>query len=246
MKRTLTEKEFFAGFMNISQDLTYAEVRMLYLLITEPDIIELPQQIFADRIQAHRRTISIGLKKLRKLSYIHDSKFAEDKDMVNKELGSDDIAILKHEKATAKRVIISSFEDYYSNNKKSFTVNEDFYSFILGDIKLPSKYRHNKSFVTETIKETYPEIRFHFDLKQSNTKDGNRYDIIRLVNSEIMRARQHKFYRFDIENLLQTIYRNFSIEEKEALNIIKSAFPKITITDKRIRIRKPYKAKQFE
>ena len=42
--------------MKISEELTYAEVRMLYLLLTEPSISELSQQDFANKIQVNRRT----------------------------------------------------------------------------------------------------------------------------------------------------------------------------------------------
>jgi hypothetical protein len=175
---TITEKEFFERFMIISQDLTYAEVRMLYLLIAEPDIIELSQQVFANRIQAHRRTINIGLKKLRKLKYIGDSFYEEENNEVINNGNIDSNAILKHEELAAKKTIIRSFENYYTINKKSFIIYEDFYSFVLGDIRLPPIYRLNKAFITETIRESYPEVRFYFDQKKSSYKDDNHYNIV--------------------------------------------------------------------
>jgi hypothetical protein len=69
---TIDLQEFTENFMEISNRLTNAEIRMLYLLITEPDVIKLSQQEFADKIGTHRRTINIGLKKLLEHKYISD------------------------------------------------------------------------------------------------------------------------------------------------------------------------------
>jgi hypothetical protein len=57
--------------MEISENLTSSEMRMLYLLITRPDVINISQQAFANEIGAHRRTINIGYKKLLKNGYIN-------------------------------------------------------------------------------------------------------------------------------------------------------------------------------
>lgn len=68
--KTINLLEFTSNFMEISKNLTPAEVRMLYLLITKPDVINISQQSFANEIGAHRRTINIGYKKLLKNGYI--------------------------------------------------------------------------------------------------------------------------------------------------------------------------------
>lgn len=68
--KTIDLKEFTSDFMEISKNLTSSEVRMLYLLITNPDVIRLSQQTFASKIGSHRRTINIGYKKLLKHGYI--------------------------------------------------------------------------------------------------------------------------------------------------------------------------------
>lgn len=76
--KTIDIKEFTDNFMVISSNLTHAEIRMLYLLITEPDVIKLSQQKLADKIETHRRTINIGLKKLVKYTYLRDFHTRDD------------------------------------------------------------------------------------------------------------------------------------------------------------------------
>jgi len=61
--------------MEISKNLTSSEMRMLYLLITKPDVIKISQQAFANEIGTHRRTINIGYKKLLKNGYINIQDF---------------------------------------------------------------------------------------------------------------------------------------------------------------------------
>lgn len=68
--KTIDLEEFTSNFMDISKNLTSSEVRMLYLLILQPDVINISQQAFARKIGTHRRTINIGYKKLLKHGYI--------------------------------------------------------------------------------------------------------------------------------------------------------------------------------
>lgn len=68
--KTISLSEFTSNFMEISNNLTSSEVRMLYLLITQPDVIKISQQKFANRIGTHRRTVSIGYKTLTNHRYI--------------------------------------------------------------------------------------------------------------------------------------------------------------------------------
>ena len=69
--KTINLNEFTSDFMEISKNLTSTEMRMLYLLITRPDVIKISQESFAKEIGAHRRTINIGYKKLMKNGYIN-------------------------------------------------------------------------------------------------------------------------------------------------------------------------------
>ena len=243
--QTIDERRFFRKFITISEELTYAEIRMLYLLITEPTIAELPQHEFAERIQAHRRTINIGLKKLKRLNYIYDDNLGKGKEEA-KELGIDNDMFQKQEEETAKKVIINSIPDYYKIKKRNFIVNEDFFSFILGDIRIPMKYRHSRIFVRDTIKDKYPKILFYSEQKQSDYKDESHYYIVSRVNADIKTAKDNRSYRIKIDELLVNALNNFSVEEDEVDRIIKLYFPKVRITNKGISLRKPFKAKQFE
>ena len=244
--KTIIEPYFIRNFIKISQELTYAEIRMLYLLILEPHVSELSQQEFADRIQAHRRTINIGLKKLKRLHYVFDDDHLEKEKGESEDFEIDNDIISKHEEATAKKVIIDSFIDYYKINKKNFIVHEDFFSSILGDIRLPVKYRHSRIFVKATIKEKYPEILFYSKLTKSNYKDDSHHYIVSQVNSEIKKANDNKNYRIKVEELFLNAFNNFSIEADEVERIIKLYFPKVRITDKGISLRKPFKGNNFE
>lgn len=237
--KTISEQEFLQRFLIISEKLTYAEIRMLYILITEPDYIDLPQQIFARRIKTHRRTINIGLKKLRKLKYIIDINPEVD---VSRQVNADDV-ILKYNKETAEKVIISAFKDYHKGLKE-IVVQEDFYSFILKDMKLPVEFSNDKDLVTKTIRDTFPNAKLYFDLDISSYKDENQFFIIRMINSEIIRRRNNRYYGINLKPLLQKIRDNFSVEKEEVFSIITSVFPKVRITEKTIRIRKPYKVKE--
>lgn len=69
--KTINLNEFTSDFLEISKNLTLTEMRMLYLLITRPDVIKISQESFAKEIGAHRRTINIGYKKLMKNGYIN-------------------------------------------------------------------------------------------------------------------------------------------------------------------------------
>src|SRR4030042_6443280 len=76
--KTIKIKEFTDNFLEISNNLTLAEIRMLYLLISEPYVIKLSQQKFADKIGTHRRTINLGLKKLLQHKYVSDINITDD------------------------------------------------------------------------------------------------------------------------------------------------------------------------
>ena len=68
--KTIDLATFTSRFMEISKNLTLSEVRLLYLLITEPDVIKISQKELANITGTNRRTIWLGLEKLRQLDYI--------------------------------------------------------------------------------------------------------------------------------------------------------------------------------
>lgn len=64
-----------------------------------------------------------------------------------------------------------------------------------------------------------------------------------MVNVEIIKATNDRFYGIKTEPLLRKMTENFSIEMDEALKIIKKEFPKIRITEKRIYMRRSFQGK---
>ena len=63
--KTIELNRFVSDFMEISNNLTHAELKMLYVLINDPDVINLSQVKFAEMLGVDRRTIIFGYKKLR-------------------------------------------------------------------------------------------------------------------------------------------------------------------------------------
>lgn len=229
--------------MKISHDLTSAELRMLYLLITEPEIIEISQKEFGNKINAHRRTINIGLKKLKEYKLIRDIDFNKrGKNIADHQTYHGEKIVSMREETQAKKFIIDSFKKfYYPINKRHFIVNEDFYSLILGDFKLHENLRYKKEFITKTILEEYPKCLFHFKKDISTHVSDIDYNIIHHVNREIIKARKYNRYYINKAKLLTDVYNNYSIIEEDTIKGIKKFFPKLVIVKNRIRIHKPYK-----
>ena len=121
--KTIDLKEFTENFIKISSTLTIAEIQMLYLFITEPSMINLSQQNIADRIGSDRRTVNIGVKKLKQKGYVSDMNIASeqlrdsdnnithvekddsDKNITHTEKDDSDKNIALYEKEKAKKYI---------------------------------------------------------------------------------------------------------------------------------------------
>jgi len=84
--KTIDLKEFTDNFMEISSNLTNAETRMLYLLITTPDVITLSRQKFAEKIGTNRRTIWLGIEKLKKLKYLSGIDVIDDEITIDSDI----------------------------------------------------------------------------------------------------------------------------------------------------------------
>lgn len=80
-------------------------------------------------------------------------------------------------------------------------------------------------------------------MTKSAYNNDNHYSITRMVNVEIIKATNDRFYGIKTEPLLRKMTENFSIEMDEALKIIKKEFPKIRITEKRIYMRRSFQGK---
>ncbi len=75
--KTIELNRFISEFMEISNNLTHAELKMLYVLINDPDVINLSQVKFAEMLGVDRRTIIFGYKKLREHGYLCDNDITE-------------------------------------------------------------------------------------------------------------------------------------------------------------------------
>jgi hypothetical protein len=244
--KTISEDYFIRHFVEISQKLTSAELRMLYLLINEQDVIELSQQEFGLKIKAHRRTINIGLKKLKKLDYIRDIGVSrsqvsnsDDKNS-NIQLEESIKNVPKIAVGRIKRYIIESFLNYYSpSNDSTIIVNEDYFSFVLRDWAVYTVYKNLKNkklLITKTIMESYPNSVFHFKRDQSTYASESHFNITNHINDEINRVRKSSGYSVKKDKLLRYLYDTFLISENEVLKVINEDFPNLFIDGNRIKI----------
>src|SRR5690606_19540654 len=109
----------------------FRSLRRLYLLSTEPQVVQLTQSEFAERISTDRRTINLGYKKLRENNLILFSEpIISEGNHRKKVIYLDDYPsdILKK----ALESMVSRFINYYHpSGNKSIVINEDFYSYML-------------------------------------------------------------------------------------------------------------------
>lgn len=147
--KTIDVSEFISDFLEISNNLTKAELQMLYILINDPDVINLSQQQFADKLGVNRRTIVLGLQKLEKLNYVSDKN----------------ITLTPEERA--KDFILNEFKKFFGNpdKEKSIRVRQEFYHKILHEIIPPKHISYDRKLVTTTIRENYPESVFFWQKK---------------------------------------------------------------------------------
>jgi len=231
--KTYTPSEFYRGFLSLSENLTLAELRMLYLLITEPETICLSQEEFASKIHTHRRTINIGLRKFRECGIITNEKVSND--VIVDERFKD---IPKQKIGFNKRYIIDRVIDFYQLNNDQQIVNEDFYNIILGCKSLHKKLKNNKEFINETIIESFPNYKFHFSLNKSDYKTEMEYSVISYLNREIIRLREEGRYSIHKKNFLDYLWENHDVPKKDVFEIVKSNFPRIKISEHRLVVQK--------
>jgi hypothetical protein len=241
---TISLQEFTFKFIDISKNLTNAELRMLYLLITEVDNRKLTQQEFAMKVMTDRRTINIGLKKLKGNGYIHedDIKDVHQVDIENTNPNKEIENATKKEVGRAKKLILKLFVYYYQFSKnKVIVVNEDFYTHVLGNLNLPKDLKIKKEFITETIKNSFPKAVFYFKKDKASYVSENHYNINSRINFEISKARKTKSYSIKIDKLLEHLFDNFQIREDEVLQVIREDFRKLRIEKNLIKIPRPPK-----
>lgn len=241
--KAITKGDFFNSFFLLSKRLTIAELRLLYILITEPDSIDLSQQEIADKIGTHRRTVNIGLKTLKELGYISNVHFDEEENNII-EYGKE--GDTKNEITTmdfnyAKKTIREKFVQYYRPEKnRKIIVNEDFFSHLLGDKRFHEDLRKNKEFLTKSIKEGCPKCKFPSNLKPTDFESERHFQIIHYINKEIREARKFNRYYLDKDNLLLFLKENYYITEEDSIKLIRQYFPIFVKTAKKFRIPKPF------
>ena len=154
--KTISLKEFTNKFMAISDNLTRAEIRLLYLLITEPSVIKISHKSIADRIKTDRRTIWIGLKNLNEHKYISDINITNE----SKQESDKNIT-----KSKTKRRIKTLDERSEKKNKQSNKINSenispnlDYHEFIQ-QIVVYKQYDLVESFFTQYSRQAwrYPD-----------------------------------------------------------------------------------------
>jgi DNA-binding MarR family transcriptional regulator len=240
--KTTKKSDFLYFFLEISEKLTLNELRLLYLLMTEPKVIELSQQEIADRIQAHRRTVNIGLKKLKGLKYIVLSEIEERKQSNTENQNSKGIKDASTEdQKHAKELILESFRQLYQPDKRSdILVGEDFYMHYFGDMRLHENLRYNREFITNTIKEKYPVCQFYVKQRKSKYTVDNRHIIIHHINIELIKAMKFGRYNIDKPKMLKYLSDTYLINKDETLKVIRMDFPVSVNAGKVLRVPKPW------
>jgi hypothetical protein len=247
--RTISLNEFTYDFMDISKKLTYAEIRMLYLLITEPEVRNITQQDFANKIETDRRTINIGLKNLRRFNYLSGINFNHIKIDADKLKYPDNKLeevykdVPTNEIVKNMKFIIGSYIDYYPDKKPhEIVVNEDFFNYVFGDKRLHMKLKYNKEFIIKTISERFPECMFCFNRTKDSYESESHYQIVYELNNQIVISRKHKRNKLNIVSLIAYLEEKHSIMEHQVLKVIKEDFPNIRIDKWRnLIIPKPWK-----
>lgn len=238
--RTITLKKFTDDFMDISKKLTHSELRMLYLLIAEPEVRNLSQSEFAERISTDRRTINLGYKKLRDYNLILYTESIPDKGKQRKKviyLEDFSTGVLKK----AFESIVRGFKDYYHpSDNKSIVINEDFYSYMLREWVLDNRLENKRTLINKTIKEHYPNIRFYGEQKSSDFPSEAWYNANRYINSSISTARASITYHIKLDTLFDTLLKLYSLSEDEVLQIIRTDFPNLRIDGNKVIVPKHY------
>lgn len=238
--RTITLKDFTDDFMEISKKLTHSELRMLYLLITEPQVVKLTQSEFAERISTDRRTINLGYKKLRENNFILFSETITDKGSQRKKvIYLEDFPSDVLEKAIES--MVSRFIDYYHpSDNRSIVINEDFYSYMLREWVLDNRMGNKRALINNAIKEHYPNIRFYGEQNPSDFPTEAWYKANRHINFSISDARASKTYQLKLDPLFDSLLRLCSLCEDEVLHIIKTDFPNLIINGNRLIVPRHY------
>ena len=237
--KTINLNEFTSSFMEISKNLTSSEMRMLYLLITKPDVIKISQQMFANEIGAHRRTINIGYKKLMKNGYIdiqdipnqHEvvidtsitNELAEDKNIISSNFKNtpDNISIIDdkiekedNDKITKKENSINNI--LHTEETKDPGTSSLLYDKYLYDILVNKHYERIPQFFeefpdkhTEILIDIRNDLPDFIDFWALKYRFEEELKILRISNSQIKELKRHILHKGKFLNELANDYIKF-------------------------------------
>lgn len=226
----ITLNDFTNNFMGISNNLTISELRMLYLLITEPNVKNITQEEFGDKIGADRRTIISGNKKLLRYGYITGKNRPQKQRMKsennftiqksnsknnlenNNEIVTEEVTI--KEQPQADIFLNQDYNDliakfYISKDKNIimhlFEIYPEKYLEILSDIQ---------SCLTDNIDQLANKYGFEEELR-----------IIRISNEQIKILEKSKRYKWDAPLGLEYAYfdRYQNNRKNAAMRIVRKA-----------------------
>lgn len=243
--KTIDQNEFTSNFMEISKNLTSAEMRMLYLLITKPDVIKISQQAFANEIGAHRRTINIGYKKLLKNGYINiqdipdQQKVYIDTNITNGQVDdnnfiSTDIKNTPNNRSITDNKIekenidkITKNENSGNNNLHADGTKDPGTSSILYDkflhdilvnkqyVRIPQFFEEFPNKHTEILIDIRNDLPDYIDFWAIKYGFEDELEIIRISNSQIKELKRNILHKEKFFNELSRDYIKFFRQERK-------------------------------
>jgi DNA-binding transcriptional regulator YhcF (GntR family) len=237
--------EFTSNFMEISKNLTLSEMRMLYLLITKPDVIKISQQAFANEIGAHRRTINIGYKNLFKNGYINiqdipnQQKVNIDTNITNEQIDDNNfistdikntlnigsIADNKIEKENTDKITNnenSGNSNLHANGSKDLGTSRILYDKFLHDILVNKQYARIPQFLeefpnkhTEILIDIRNDLPDYIDFWALKYGFEEELEIIRISNSQIKELKKNILHKEKFFNELSRDYIKFFQQERK-------------------------------
>ena len=152
-----------------------------------------------------------------------------------------DESVMEKQVLRAKQLVTESYMHNYRHDRPGeIIVNEDFYSSILGDFRLPQMIRYNKDFITNTLSESDPKCKFYFKQRKSSYISEVYYNITHSLNYELLKARSFNRYFIERADLMETLANKNQISEMEILKVVRKDFPLVVIAKNRLRIPKPW------
>ncbi len=240
--KTIELSEFTADYLTISSNLTRSECRLLYIYITDSDVINLSQSRIAVRIGVDRRTIIIGIKKLKQFGYVSDINITIPENSRKMTHSNSDSGIKKTDREKAEEFIIQAFTSRCKPNRYGRKiVGRELYDHVIGISDLAYEFRLNREFLTETIKENFPEWTFYWQKDKTQLIPKERENI-RSTIKDYVRILNKKNNRNSFpRKILKDIVESNDTSKEKVLKVIEEEFPNLVMDDKKIWLSKTSK-----